>query len=340
MSQTLNITNYGPNNIIETTRLNAALAADSSSVGVTNTDGFVLNDYFAIGTLGADATELLVVSSVTAPNTITPTAHNLLGHPAYDYVTKLFGNQIKVYRAADVTGLQPADSDFTPVATINIQVDQPYTQYTDTGGGAGYWYKYTYYNQQTTAETNLADSKAVRGGSSGDYCSIYDIRIQAGFKNAPYVTDDLIDAKRQAAQDEINATLNGFYTVPFTTPINPFIADICKRLAAGLLMVEQYSAVSSTPTQVNGEKMMQDARADLQKLATKQIELTDTTGQSIAGAGSTGAIEGWPDDTTASANGSTGGAPRLFRMSDIQGQPVYLDDSGNPSGNPYYGRKW
>lgn len=304
MSQTLNINNFGPTNLVQQTRLSAVTPASSATLGVLNNAGISANDFIAVGTLGSDTTELLTVQSITGENTITPTAHSTLDHAAYDYVNKLFGNKIKVYRAPNVNGLQPDDTDFASIATIDIQIDRAYTQYTDATGDNTFWYKFTYFNSTLSSETNLADSKSVRGGSTGDYCSIYDIREEAGFKNAPYVTDPMIDAKRQAAQDEINGTLHGFYTVPFTAPINPFISDICRRLAAGLLLIEQYSAISATST-ANGTAKVTAARADLQALAMKEKVLVDTTGASMAQPGSTGGVSSWPDATTDATSGGT-----------------------------------
>jgi len=328
MSQTLNINNFNSSNTVQTTRLSVVTPADTSPIDVLNTSGFGVDDYIALGTPGSEGTELCQISAVSSDTALALSANTALDHPAYDYVTRLFGNQIKVYRAADTNGLQPPDSDFSAIATIDLQVDQAYTQYTDTDGSDAYWYKFTYYNSQNATETNLADSKAARGGSYGDYCSIQDIRIEAGFQTAPYVTDAMIDAKRQAAQDEINGTLHGFYTVPFTAPINPFISDICKRLAAGLLLLEQYGQMNAQTT-ANGDQKVKGARADLNALATKQKVLVDTTGTSMAQAGSTGGVSSWPDGTTdgtnpdgsidVSALGEGQDAGHAFRRRDVLG---------------------
>lgn len=300
MSQTLNINNYARNNVMQNTRLTSAIAAGVTALPVQNNLGFSANDYFIIGSFGEDTTELLSVGSVTGQLTITASAATTIAHAAYDYVTKLFGNQVRIYRAANSNNLQPLDSAFTVLTTVDITPDRNFTQYTDGIGNSNYWYKFTYYNSAANAETDLGDSKAVRGGSSGDYCSLDDIRGEAGFKYAPYITDGMIDLKRQAAQDEINGTLQGFYQVPFSVPINPFIADICTRLAAGLLLVEQYGQINVQNT-ADGQKKIDEARADLTRLATKQVELIDTAGNTMAEAGSTGGVSSWPDATTNAA---------------------------------------
>lgn len=318
-TQTLNLANYLSNNQLQQTRLDAITAASTAALTVLNNNGFTAADFFVLGTLGSEVTELLTVQSVTGETTITPTASTTLDHNRYDYVTKLFGDQIKVYRAANVNGLPPADSDFgDAIATIDLDVDRAYTEYTDPDGGPDWWYKFTYFNSTTNSETNLADSQAVRGGSVGDYCSIESIRQEAGFMSATYITGQMIDDKRQAAQREIDSTLVGSYTVPFTQPVNPFIADICKRLAAGLLLLEQYGQLQRQNT-MDGTTKVAAARADLQKIALGNIKLTDSTGTSTALPDSSGAAASWPNETTATAPRYEGGARRAFRMGDLEG---------------------
>lgn len=339
MAQTIDIPNFSTNNLIQQTRIAANVAAGVATVSVQNNAGFSAADFVIVGTPGDDSTEMLTILSKAGANSITFTANLALKHSLYDFLNSLFGDKIVVYRAANATGIQPADTEFAVIDTISIQADQAYTRYTDATGSSGYWYKFTYKNSSSLSESNLADSKAVRGGGTGDYCSIAAIREEAGFKFANFITDEMIDVKRQAAQDEINGTLHGFYVVPFQVPINQFITDICRRLAAGLLLLEQYGEINTTETS-SGKSKRDGARADLAALAEKQKVLTDQTGQSLALPGATGGISGWPNASTDSTARSSGGAPRLFRMGDIQGAPMANDSDGIPQGNLYYGRKW
>lgn len=318
-SQTLSAPNYLDNNLVQQTRLAAVIATGSPALTVLNNTGFTAGDYFVVGTLGGEVTELLTVGITTGETTITPTASTTLDHNSYDYVTKLFGNQLKAYRAPNVNGLAPDDDTFTPLGNaFDLDVDSAATLYTDPDGGSDWWYKFTYFNSTTSAETNLADSQAVRGGGIGNYCSVGDIRTEAGFQSAPYITDKMIDDKRQAAQREIDSTLVDSYTVPFVQPVNAFIADICKRLAAGLLLLKQYGQLQRQNT-MDGSTKVAAARADLQKIALGQIKLTDTTGTSTALPDSSGDTASWPDQTTVIAPRSEGGAPRQFRMGSLDG---------------------
>jgi hypothetical protein len=262
-----------------------------------------------------------------------------LQYNQFDPVYALFGNQLRIYRAADAgLGQQPADTAFTLLTTINIDPTTDKTSYTDPTGGGGFWYKVTYYNQTSTNETDIASSRATRGSFTVNYASIDEIRREAGFRFAPYIIDEQIDDARQAAQDTINGSLDDFYQTPFQPPISDQIRRLTRRLSAGYLRQSQYTQISDP--KINGDDIVDDSLKILKKLQQKQEVVVNKAGQSLSQVGGTGEAEGWPNSTTDTTQGSSGGAPRVFRMSDIQGQPTTYDDSGNPVGNVYYGRKW
>lgn len=337
MAQTLKLTNFSTNNIVDQTQLTADVPAASNSLPVSNANDFSTG-YLLVGVRNSKTAELLPNANASSGQSVALTSSTVLPHNQYDPVIALFGNQLRIYRAANVDGSQPADGSFSLLQTIDIDPNDDATTFNDQTGGGGFWYKYTFYNSATGSETGLSSSTAVRGNFTVNYCSLDQIRREAGFTNAPYVTDDQIDEKRQAAQAEINGALDEFYQTPLQPPISGYLQNICIRLAAGLLRQAQYSAISDP--QVNGENMYKAAQADLQKLIMKQRVLVDGEGNSLDSPGATGGIEGWPNSSTAGTAKSQGGAPRLFRMGDIQGQPITIDSSGNPQGNLYYGRKW
>ena len=317
--QTLTLNNFGPANLKEQTRLSHKVDAGATALPSTNVQGFATGDLALVGLRGDDASETVTIDAGVTTGSIPVTSALKREHVAYEYVTKLFGDKMRIYRASNVDGNQPGDGAFTLLTTLDIDFDQMSTEYTDASGGADYWYKFTYFNSVTQSETALADSNSARGGGGDNYVSLIDIRKEAGFEFASYVPEEDIDAARKAAQAEVNGTLSGVYTVPFKQPVNEWIVDITKRLAAGLLLKRQYGAMSSQSS-INGGKKLEDARADLQRLATKQTVLTDATGTSTALPGSIGGVGGWPDDSAADE-----GEPRQFEMKNIHG---------------YYGRKW
>lgn len=344
MSQTLNLPNFSDNNIFQNTQtqLSADAPPSSSALTVVNAANFI-SGFLLVGVPGSDVGELLAVNNTTSGTSLTLNSVTTnLQHYQQELVTALFGDQIRIYRVQDAgLGQQPPDSAFnygTPYATVTIDAQNDSTQYTDPSGSGEYWYKATYYNSVTHNETALSGSRAVRGSFTVAYCSLAEIRREAGFTYAAYVKNDQIDEKRQAAQDEINGALDEFYQTPLQPPINDFLKGICISLAAGLLRQAQFSSIQNPS--VNGDKMYKNAQDRLQMLVMKQRVLVNKQGQSLDGPGASGGVEGWPNQTTSTAAGSQGGAPRVFRMSDIQGQPLTVDPSGNPVGNLYYGRKW
>lgn len=312
MSQTLQLRNYSSSNISEPSALYTASVANDTSFTLENNNAFSANDFMLIGKAGGERTELLQVSGISGGSTVTTLTGAKYPHYVGDSVVKLFGNQLKVYRAANSTGLQPADTAFSLLGTpVTIDIDQDSTSFTDATGDTNYWYKYTFYNSVTTNETSLASAIAVRGGNYGNYAALDDIRAEAGFTNARYVTDSMIDSKRQAAQSEINSSLGGFYTTPFTAPVSPFISDIATRLAAGLLLLEQYTSYDVVNTQ-NGKTKVDMARADIAKIQAGTIVLQDATGASIktdlAGDSDVG-VAGWPNNETPADQSFYNGRP-------------------------------
>lgn len=323
MSVTLTINNFSSGNILETAELNADALAAATALTLVNNNSIVLNDYIVIGTLGNEGSELRQVSGATGATGLTVPALSF-NHLRFDKVTKLFGNSITVYRAPNVNGLQPADSAFAVFAsnTIAIDIDQPSTTFTDATGSSDYWYKYVYTNTTTAASTSLADSSAARGSGYGSYCSIDAIREEAGFTRAKYITDAMIDVKRQAAQAAINSALIGIYVLPFTAPINALIEDITRRLAAGWLLLEQYGHYDTKDTN-NGQSkvdgvMNAKKTGDLDKLAAGTLVLVGTDGSSQVSPNSANGFSGWPTDETANLTSVDGGGDVMFKIGEVR----------------------
>jgi hypothetical protein len=113
--------------------------------------------------------------------------------------------------------------------------------------------------------------------------------------------------------------LGGKYVVPFVDPVNPFISDITKRLAAGYLLLDQYP---TTPDR--GQSKVDGAKKDLQSILSGEMTLLNATGaDTTAPDGQQGNY--WPNADTSLTDPDMGGGERNFRISDVQG---------------YYGRKY
>lgn len=314
MSATLQLDNFGDQNVYEISQLEADSAVNDTDFTIENPQNFAANNYLFLGRRGSEGSELLSILSL-ASNVLSASSGALRPHMRFDEALHLFGNKIKLYRAPNVDGTQPSDDNFTAVTsgTIDIDTDQLYTEFVDANGSSDYWYKYTYYNPVNDIETPLEDSSSERGGSVGIYASISEIREEAGIQNNRYISNSRVNDARKAAQDEVHSKLSGLYTLPFNTPVNSIINRVVKILAAGFLLTTNYGVVNALSTN-NGDNKVKEARDLLQKLSTKELVLTDVTGTETSLPGSGRSFGGWPDGSTAGTDTTRGGAARNIRM--------------------------
>lgn len=313
MATTLSLLNFSTANIAETTQVSTDASAGAVSVVVKNANNLAIDDYVVIGLLGSELSELKRITGLST-QTLTVSATSF-AHKANEPVSELRGNQIKVYRAANVDGTQPSDGSFSLLTTVDIDVDQPFTIYTDSTGGSDYWYKQTYYHSVSTAETAIADSTAVRGGDYGHYVTIEEVRIEAGFTNNPDVTDQMISDRRDDAESQVNGVLKSAkYTLPLTAPYPPVIKNITKLLAAGYLLLQDYG-VGADSTNKEGRAKIELAEMLLGKIMRKEIVLVDQFTSSELGSSSI--LRGWPDSSTATASVEDAGGDIRTRISQI-----------------------
>lgn len=315
MSTTLKISNFPSLNRLEISSLNADTPANTSALTLESNQGYAVNDFIILGVQGGEAVDLVKVQALTGNTGITTVSPTKYPHYRFDSATKLFGDQIKIYTAPNVNGLQPADSQFTALAggLFNIDPDQASTQFTDAVGDSSKWYKYTFVNSVSLAETNLADVAASRGGAYANYCTVEDIRQRAGLQSNRYIADTELDSKRVIAQAEIDAKLGGLYVVPFLAPINALISEVAAELAAGLFLTTNHSA-NSSGTARDGEAKLKNARDILDRIKAKELILTDATGVSTD-VPTSGTVTSWPNSTTADLDESDAGGARMFRIS-------------------------
>lgn len=317
MSQPLRATNFGRSNTREIGKLNADASPGATSLTVDNSQGFSVGDYIYLGIPGAETGEAVTVTDAPDSNTTIPVSAVKLNHSRFDPIHSLFGNKVRFYRAANVNGTAPADELFSLLWEAEIDYDQQETSYTDANGSSDYWYKFTYYNETAAQETNLSSATAVRGGGYGNYCTLEAIRKRAGFQNNRYISYADIDAKRQAAQSVIDATLAGKYVIPFTAPVPTLITECTILLAAGSLLVDNYGPMSTSSTN-EGKDMIEtvmnkDKTGYLDRLDSNDLELTDAQGVPQVTAVGSG-VSGHPNSTTTHLPAEQGGSMRLFRI--------------------------
>lgn len=298
MAQLLRPTNFDNINIAEKTELSADVASGQKIANVISAQGISDDNFYVLGKLGGEYAELAQLDSKSG-NALTAVANYGQNHRKGDQVTKLFGDKIRIYRAANVNGAIPADGDFSLLATFDIDVDQQYTEYTDAAGGSSYWYKKTYYNSADESETTLADAVAIRGGNYGNYVTPEEVQAEAGFSNNKWIAASVYQDKLVKAQSEVNTSLRiGKYTLPLTT-VPQIVKNATLLIAAGYVLLRDYGP-ENTGTNKEGERKLEEGRK-LLAIIEKGGDLTGDDGVPISN-DTTGRVNGFPtssDDTYA-----------------------------------------
>jgi hypothetical protein len=311
MSAILRLDNFGEANRTEHTKFSTDEAVGQTDLSVENDDGFAVDKYVILREPGSEQAEIQLVS-VVASNTLTVPAITYAYKKGED-IYQLAGNQIRIYRAANVDGTAPDDDDFTLLDTATIQPDQIQQDYEDSTGDSGYWYKQTYYNQTTEAETDIALSTAVRGGVIG-FSTISQIRTEAGFENSKYVRDSQIATRRDDADSEI---LGALATANYSLPLAevPYtIRNISRILSAGFVLWEQYG-YENEGTNRNAKDKIEWAREQLKRIMDGSLLLVNPDGSTLTTT-SADNVRFWPNDTTKNAEKADAGGDYKFRALD------------------------
>src|SRR3990167_4567807 len=116
------------------TYLTTALAAAGVTLAVQDNSGFANSDYLRLGKLGAERSEIARVNAAFVRGTALTTTASVFAHPIGADAEQMLFNQWRVYGNST-----DSSSGATLIATIDIQVDAPFTTYVNTGT------EYTYY---------------------------------------------------------------------------------------------------------------------------------------------------------------------------------------------------
>lgn len=190
------------------TQISSAVSAGSTTLKIDNTEGFTANDYVIIGEEGTETAELIKISTVTSPNTLTLASALTFAHSVDEPVRMTTVNKIKFYGDTDST-IEAANL----LATVDIAVDSPRkeTLYFHTSGDDTYYYKYTYYNSTTGDETSLDDSITVSGGESSDlYCNEEEVleQLEMSKDDSAAINTSMILRLIMARTEKINHEAN------------------------------------------------------------------------------------------------------------------------------------
>ena len=125
-----------------------------SDIIVTNSDGFVADQYILLGSFGNETSEIVQIDSVTAAtHTLTLKVATVFAHPESTRVTIIPYNQIKFFQTA--TAVFSSTENYLGV--VDVQADSLYTIYQDSVNSTGYgWFKfYNSTNLKITSESNF-----------------------------------------------------------------------------------------------------------------------------------------------------------------------------------------
>ena len=204
------------------TSLSADYAAGVKTLLVKNTAQFQTTKFAVLENLGFEQAELGTIDTITAPQTLVLDANTSFPHNADCKVTMFDYNQIKVYKST--TGV---NGTYNFVSAINIDVSEDFTTYEDIGASASYYYKYSYYNSVTQAETVMSDPISATGFVFYALKTLVDRVLslfgdaQSQFVGRDEVTDYLNEIYELAQHELAIATRRlGMETYQFTTVAN------------------------------------------------------------------------------------------------------------------------
>lgn len=272
---------------LERSTLDADVAAGSTvTLVLLNNDGYSDNDFIVIGREGSEKAELQQLDEAVVAGTDVRVAVLKFAHKKGEPVTRYRYNQRKFYGALTASGsYSELTSDGSPKA---IQVDDPQGTILEYTTGEGYlFFKSTYYNSETTDETATDDSEAVEADESKRYTSLYQIRVQAGLTNNPYINDSRIERKRKQAENEINSCIAAMYPLPLDE-VPPLLNTICDLLAGGYIDFEEFGPEGE------GKKWLGEARGILKAIKKGTQILIGTDGQELTRNTSVGKLDSFP----------------------------------------------
>lgn len=275
--------------------LNADASAGSSvTLTLLDNDGISDNDYIVIGREGAEKAELQQINAVVTAGTDVQVATLRFAHKKGEPITIYRYNKRKFYGATAAGGTYvELTADGSPV---NMQVDDPQGTLLEYTGSEGYThFKATYYNSETDTETVIGDAEEVEADETKRYTSIYQIRIQAGLTQNPFINDSRIERKRKQAENEINSCIASKYPLPLSE-VPPLLATICDLLAGGYLSFEEYGPEGE------GKKWLGEARGMLKAIKKGTQILIGADGTELTRNTSVGKLDSFPindgtDDT-------------------------------------------
>jgi hypothetical protein len=268
----------------------ATLDADSvagTNVVLTleNNYGITPTEFVVVGRSGSERVEMAKAIAVSGGTQVT-VDELLLAHRKGDPVTVFLYDKRKFYGSLTKEGVYTELSG----SPVQIAVDDNQAAELEYTGNEGYiYFKSTYYNSITSAETSIDDSNPILADDTTRYCSIFDIRVQSGLTENTFITDDRIESKRQQAENEINSAIFTCYALPLPE-VPGLIKHICTILAAGYLDYEEFGSDGE------GVKWLGEARALLKGIKDRRQRLLASDYTELPNIQTTSTLQGYPND--------------------------------------------
>lgn len=183
----------------EATYLTAPSAAAATTLTVIDNNSFAQNDYFIIGKIGQDATEIKQVSAAVTPGTSLTVTALTYAHPINVPIYKVDYNQIRISHS---TSTSTADIDNANIATIDVQADDTYTRYEETSYSTGYYF-IRFYNSTTAVFSEYSAPIPVSGHV---YNSLWEIARRV-YRNLGFLKNNDMD-ESVIKFSEVTAAIN------------------------------------------------------------------------------------------------------------------------------------
>ena len=174
-----------------------AASAGSNSLTVLNNVGIVANDYVLIEPY-TDRAEICKVTSVSTNVLITLTTNMKFDHPINSRIFKTPYNQVKYYQCATVDGTYA----FITNSTQDMDYRDVFTPYNYTTASIGLFYKRTFFNFQTSTESDIGLSDYWQSNDEFAIITPFEVRtmLQLGKNDFPTDADIATFIKISQAQ--------------------------------------------------------------------------------------------------------------------------------------------
>lgn len=126
----------------ELSALSAPVAAGVQAISVLNKEGFT-DEFIVIGRIGEEQAELRLIDTVSGAGTINLTSPLSFSHVVGAKISIIPYNQYEVSRKASES------SAWAVLATTDLEVDEEYSVYDDTGGQTYHFYRIRFFNSDT-----------------------------------------------------------------------------------------------------------------------------------------------------------------------------------------------